>query len=315
MAAGCALAAPSAALAQTTPTCAPTELVADGTDARWEPAVEAVRRALASEGRAWSCRGGRVVVSFAPGPRAVVVAEVPGEAPATRTVRAPSELAATVEGLLIVVSAAETCPVPPATVAPSPAPRPSPAAQPVTPSTPVPRTATPGRFLAVVFADAGLRFEGARPTLSGTARFGAGFGVRWVRLELWARLDTFDATLADGQPPGLGTDVLVVGAGAVGVIPLGQGALEAGLGFSVAEVNEATGTTYEQHEDALGQTRVGALLRWRSREAGLGFTAALDADVAVGVLAQGAAGWDPALPPPTTWSAALSAGVAWGSAL
>lgn len=292
----------------------------------WRAAHTAVEAALARDDRPWGCAGARVRLTREPDGRAVVEAAMPDGATLRRHLAAPTELAVTVEGMLVVdeapaVATAAT-PTSAVTSTSDPAAAPvvqAPAVRPVVDDERAPAmrpAAAPApSVLLEGFVDVGGRTGGDVNYVSLSTRAGVSLRARrWV-LSAWGRWEPVSERIDDQSPRRYVLGGVAFGVSGAWSAPVGRGLIEVGPTLAVAGYGWHERHRDTRRGDADVQARAGALLRWRSHARGLAVTATLDGDVGLGGLFGTADDASSTAPSAPAWTMGLSVGAIYGGAL
>lgn len=160
--------------------------------------------------------------------------------------------------------------------------------------------------------DVGARL-GSSPSYASLAlRATVAFRIRAWSLFAWVRGEPYTYRLVDRGPGRYLLDVGVLGVGATWGARVLRGRVEVGPTLSTESYSWHDQALTSGQKETYVQVRLGALARWRSHERGVGFTAALDAEVAPVTLLAGDA--LEGVPSPPLWSVGLMVGVAYGGA-
>lgn len=291
------------------------------TTSAWRAARAAVESALAREDRPWGCSGARVRVVREPDGRPVVEAAMPDGEVLRRHVSDPSELAVTVEGMLVVDDDAPPPSAPVAATEPVPTPAPAvvvvraPAVDTEGVAAPRAPVATPPSVMLEGFLDVGARTGGEVNYVSLSTRLGASLRAgRWV-LSAWGRWEPESVRLDDQRPGRYELGGVAFGVSGAWSTPVGRGLFEVGPSLAVAGYGWHEHRRATRREDSDVQARGGAVARWRSHARGLAVTVTLDADVALGPLFAASSDSPSPAPDAPLWTMGLSVGVLYGGAL
>lgn len=314
------------------PRCPTTTLTVDDALAsgRWRAAVDTMRETLAGTDRPWHCAGASVRFTADAQGAALLEVALPSGTTIRRHIAAPDEVEATLRATLILdalpaieepeVRASMNA----ATSAEAAVERPS-ASDGSTASPPRgveaarrsrdgsaargERTPTAGIEGAL---EVGARI-GSSPSYTSLAlRATIAFRIRAWSLFAWVRGEPYTYRLVDRGPGRYLLDVGVLGIGATWGARVLRGRVEVGPTLSTESYSWHDQALTSGQKETYVQVRLGALARWRSHERGVGFTAALDAEVAPLTLQAGAS--LDGVPSPPLWSVGLMVGVAYGGA-
>lgn len=288
-----------------------------------------MRETLAGTDRPWHCAGASVRFTADPQGAALLEVALPSGTTIRRHIAAPDEVEATLRATLILdaLPAIEEPAVRASTSATSPVIAPVERASAIEVSA-VTSTRADGGGARV--HEAATRVEraptaGIEGTLEVGGRIGASpsytslalratvaFRIRAWSLFAWVRGEPYTYRFVDRGPGRYLIDVGVLGVGATWGARVLRGRVEVGPTLSTESYSWHDQALTSGQKETYVQVRLGALARWRSHERGVGFTAALDAEVAT-VTLQAGASLD-GVPSPPLWSVGLMVGVAYGGA-